>query len=186
MNLARLLALAALALAACVAPSQHDPAAYGTVAVYYAPDDWASSYRDVFREELRVLDRLGPRFVEAATEAEATVVVRHWVSPDCAAAAARWTRGTRVVELDPVCLPGTLVLRTAFQHEVGHALGLAHVCRRAGDAPDCSPVGFGPALMNPFVVTGDAGPGFEEAYVGQVPHFEPSELDLAEFRRTRP
>ena len=183
----RTLALAALAALACAPPSQLNPSRWGTVTVWFGPEDWASSYREEFRAELRALEALGPAFVESSDRTTAAVLVLHWDSGDgCTQGVEQW-RGGREVYLDPVCAAGNLELRAAMGHGVGHALHMQHVCIHPGDAPDCSPVGSGYALMNPSLTFGDdPGPGTESAYTGLVPQPEPTELDLLEYLRTHP
>lgn len=174
------LVLAAL-LAACAAPSQHDEARFGVVRVAFP--DWASVYQEAFRERLEPMGALGPTFVEA-DEAQADVVVRHWDSgPGCAHGAGSWAGG-RDVQIDPACCQGTLALQAAFEHEIGHALGMHHICRRLpSEASDCvGPMGV--AVMNPALTYDHPGDiGFDEAFVAGVSQVDWTDLDLAEFAR---
>jgi hypothetical protein len=52
----------------------------------------------------------------------------------CAQGAADYTAATHTIRIDPVCTHGDLELRTALGHELGHFLGLTHVCRSSGGA----------------------------------------------------
>lgn len=183
--------LAALLLCSCL-PTQNDPLRYGVRRVHVVTGDqpgaFASSYLPTFDEALRDLAALGPTFVRVPDSLSADVTVEHFDSgPACAMGAGSFTLGSAVVRIDPVCTPGLLVQRAALAHEIGHWLGMQHVCRNVGEARDCSPVGYGAAVMNPSLTYGDdAGPTIDTAYVGPVPTFQPSELDLAEFRRAHP
>lgn len=183
----RLLAIAALVLAACP-PSQHDPARYPPVRVHFPPNDWASSYVDQFRLAMQDAAALGPDFSITPDRASATVIVEHIDALGrCAQDGVHHVVGTNRVQIDPVCLSGNLFLRAAFIHEVGHVLGMSHICQHPGDAPDCVTTGFGVAVMNPALSYGDnSGPTFDTAYTGPAPQWFPTDLDLAEFRRTRP
>ncbi len=86
-------------------------------------------------------------------------------------------------EVDPACAAGYTELRAAVGHEIGHALGMGHVCFTAGELADCS-VGIGPAMMNPQIAYGDildAMPGDPLGVATDVP----TALDLSEYSRTR-
>jgi hypothetical protein len=78
---------------------------------------------------------------------------------------------TSYILVDPQRMATEEQLSSVFMHETGHWLGMSHVCtgmetlRRT----DCSPVGHGTSVMNPFT-----DPGL-------MPRF--SDLDAAEFRR---
>lgn len=177
-TLPRLAALAAVALLArCEPATQHDPDRYGRVTVFLA-SDWLPVDRPRLREALANLARLGPAFVETEFASSADVVLRPFASPGCALAG-RHTVGTRIAEVDPACTPGDTAFRTAVAHEVGHVLGMAHVCRREAEAADCSPVGYGSAVMNPYLWE-------QKDPLDPVPFTDrPTDLDLAEFRRVR-
>lgn len=179
-----LLLLSLLAAACTTAPSQHDPARYGEVTVFVAPE-WLDIDEARVVAELTNLNALGPRFVQAPTGTRSTarVIVQPFNSPSCFVDAAHWIVGTRIVEIDPTCTSSDSAFRQAVGHEIGHALGMNHVCEREGDAPDCSPVGWGDAMMGPRIRKADDSPGFTEVYSGALGFDEPTELDLAEFRR---
>lgn len=176
----RLRGWALLALLASCTPTQHDPATYGTVRVFIAPE-WLPIDRQRIRDELARLGALGPAFVEAGEGGRSTaqVVVQPFDSRQCSLGAGRWEVGSRIAEVDPTCTAGDTAFRAAVGHEVGHVLGLHHVCARPGDAPDCSPVGYGPAMMAPTL--GSSVEGFDAA----LSQDEPTVLDLAEYRRAR-
>lgn len=165
-------------------PSQHDPAQYGTVRVYVSAL-WRPADAARVREALPRVAALGPAVVETQDSAAADVIVRPWESPGCAGAGAgRHVVGTRYADVDPVCAAGDDAFAAFVLHEIGHALGMAHVCTLGDDdAPGdpCSPVGRGVAVMNrsPFAKQAFGQPGERIA----VDRF--TGLDLAEFRRAR-
>ena len=90
-----------------------------------------------------------------------------------------WDRATRTVSIAPECLQRRAQLVYTIAHELGHSIGLFHVCRypsevierrRVGD--DCHGTAFGPALMNPYYEYGsDPSPS------------ELTRLDLMELQR---
>lgn len=181
-----LAALAAL-LITC-APSQHDETHYGVITVAFGLSHsdglpWRQDQYNELTAELAALNALGPTFVVGA-EGTSTVVVRPFDSgPNCANGAARWTSGLYEIEIDPVCTPGYTALRAALGHEIGHALGMQHICTRDGEAPFCSPVGYGYAMMNPSLSYGDV---FNSDGPNDIASDTPTDLDLAELRRVRP
>lgn len=65
------------------------------------------------------------------------------------------------IRLDADSMESTNQLQSVFMHETGHWLGMQHVCtgREALQRTDCSPVGRGAAIMNPFV-NSDTAPRF--------------------------
>ena len=180
-----LLALALVAGGCADPPTQHNEARYGVVRVFVAPE-WLELDKVQIRQQLVNLDALGPSFVEAGEGGRSTarVIVQPMTSgAGCFADAAHWIVGTRIVEIDRTCMVSESSFRQAVGHEVGHALGMLHICEREGDLPDCSPVGYGDAMMGPRLRPTDDAPGFTEAYTGALGFDEPTDLDLAEFRR---
>ncbi len=173
---------AVLALVACP-PTQNDPALYGSVSVYVDPG-WFGFQSEWIDQELGYLGALGPTFHRTAARESADVVVLPAAFEDCQRnGAGRWIVGTRVVEVDPVCTPGEDAFRAAIGHEIGHALGLSHVCTASDlDVPGdpCSPVGRGVAMMNPRLRSSS---GSGELFDGAQER--PTALDLLEFQRVR-
>lgn len=180
------LAVVAVLCLQCVAPDQHDETKWSTVTVGFGPSlrGDALPFRDdqltELRKQIRTLWALGPTFTEAP-EGSAQWILRPFDSgPGCANGVGRYLPGTRFMECDVVCAHGYGELRTCLAHELGHALGMKHICRQSGELTDCSPVGYGPAIMNPSGI--DTDPFEPMPAIGYVP----TDLDLAEFRRTRP
>lgn len=176
----------------CNKPTQHNQTRYGTVTVAFAQSldgiwDFNQTQRSALQEELNDLSALGPTFV-LAPEGSATYVIRAWSSGGhCEHGAGQWTPGTHFAEVDATCTGGLLGLRTAVAHELGHMLGMQHICMAANELTNCSPVGYGPAIMNPNVSYGDPLVGEENvsAYTG-VPQVAPSHLDILEYSRVHP
>lgn len=183
--------LAATAVPSCVAPAtNHDEARYGVLRVAFGPsldgyDDWRPDQVAALRPALLALARLGPTVVVVAEGAdpEPDVVVRPAVLPP--GVGARYTLGTRYVEVDPAQAPGTPALQSVAAHDVMHFWVIrrygfrGHVCAHAGAAADCHPRVFGEALLNPAALRQDDGPSFDEAWTGDFPVTEPTHVDVA-------
>lgn len=183
------LAILGLFIAAlgCEPPSQHDPTRYGEVRVYVDPA-WLGIDQVQIEQELENLNTLGPQFVRAGAGERRTarVVVQPYATArGCQVEAARWIVGTRIVEVDRTCKVSESSFRQAIGHEIGHALGMNHICEHPSDSDtmECSPVGYGDAMMGPRIRQSDEGPGWGEVYSGTLGFDEPTVLDLAEFRR---
>ena len=78
---------------------------------------------------------------------------------------------TDVVLLDIDKITEDLAFQIVFLHELGHWFGMRHVCRVRGERSECSPVGYGEAVLNPAI-------GYDTGYSEQF-----TQLDLNEFHR---
>lgn len=181
-------------------PDQHSPARYGVVQVYLR-GGWSPDERARIGAELSRLNRLGPLFewyrAELQPEPEPTpttdphahvrvaVVVRgEWGPAGCRMfGIGNYSTVNHLIHVDPVCGPGD-ALASAVAHELGHFLGMNHVCRSAGESRDftCSPVGYDPdSIMNPAMSLDGAESG--SSFPTGLPPLSPSFKDLAEFNR---
>lgn len=187
------------ALVACAAPSQYDPAAFGSFTVAVGPSldgvyDWQPAQRAALESGLLALRGLGPG-VALTTEGAADVVVRAAsLGGDCGA----FRQGLAYVEADAACASqrgGMGFVVQAAAHEVVHwwtwrRWGAApHVCDwpvGAAVPPGCHPdvrCPGGGCLMSPGLARVDGGPGFSEAYSGDAAVEAPQAPDLALARR---
>lgn len=164
---------------ACDAGAPADVAPeWGTVRVWVSPVFEASARRTILRELLR-LHALGPAFEESPAPGGGVVEVRPFRG-DCFSDVAHVLPGSRVVELDLSCMSSEEAVQQLVGHEIGHALGLSHVCTQPGELPECSPVGYGLALMGPRV---RRTTGLGEVFSGALGTADPTDLDRAELLR---
>lgn len=110
--------------------------------------------------------RVAPRIVSSHPD----VTIRFWVEHTCAERfLGIYHFNTSYVLIDPDCMASNFQFKTSVIHELGHWLGMRHVCnldRRTSDG--CSPIGFGSATMNP--------------YLSPVRFLSPTALDRIEYR----
>lgn len=80
----------------------------------------------------------------------------------------RW--GTNYILVDPNCTYSVQQFKATVEHEIGHFLGMQHICTNDGRTTDtCSNVGRGDAIMNPYL---------------RLNHnLVPSNLDILEFTK---
>lgn len=177
------LLLSALAVSACY-PTQNDPT-LAPVRVYLS-STLLSSEKELVREELPRLSALGPSFVETADRSVADVTVTSWESPDCRRIAGEAVVGGRVARIDFVCAAGIDAAEAFVGHEIGHALGMLHVCNYGDHSDGCSPTVYlsntrQPALMSPSpFAEGD------DSTLGTIAVTHPQREDLAEWLRVHP
>lgn len=129
------------------------------------PNNYASIINDV----LPLLSRWDVRG-RVVTNGNYDLYIRNWAKTCSEPALGRYTHGTGFVDISPECTYTETQFRAVVLHEIGHWLGLDHICMPSGETTDhCSPVGRGRAIMNPYI-----------AYDHPL---EITELDLAERRR---
>lgn len=166
-------------LAVDAPPEAAAPVVWPPVEVFLAPG-WEPGQREVVLRALRRLHALGPAFEEARAAGPRAVVLRTFRGAGCFEEVLRFP-APRVVELDLSCMAGEEAQQQAVAHGVGHALGMAHICGEPGELPECSPVGFGLAMMGPRLRP--ASSGRAEVYSGARGTADPTDLDRAELRR---
>lgn len=189
----------ALALVGCLAPTQYDPAVYGTVKVAFGPSvdgsdqDWLPDQLTELRDELADMGRLGPLWQEVG-EGDADVVVRPFDARACTAGAGSYSPGAGFVEVDPdaACTPGFSALRRAVAHELMHwwtwhtARWVGHLCQDPSDRPDCHPtITCRDCVLSPGLSTSPSGSSGEEDWQAGSDFIDPAPqaADLALFAR---
>lgn len=177
------LALVIVAVGAC---GQHDEARFGVVRV--AVEDCREPQRGWIVAELDSLAALGPTWRLAGAGETPDVTVRCVAFPDGSQAAARYTAGSNVVEVDPANAPGEFAIRSAAGHDLFHwrvdrgphpERFVFHVCRFQDEQPPCYAGTFDRnAMMVPSQGVAGGGTGsFDEVDVGTLAQYEPQFSD---------
>jgi hypothetical protein len=124
---------------------------------------------DWIRDSLRYLEKLG--VIATVERTNTDVLIRRWRSQNCLhGRMGQYWWGRSFVEIDPDCSTGRQQFEALIEHELGHWLGMHHICRVDGRTSDtCSNVGRGSAIMNPYL---------------DVDHnLTPTRLDIEEYER---
>lgn len=178
----RTLAFLIALLAGCY-PDQSNPDL--TPVKVYLSTTLLTSEQGFVRAELPFLGALGPRFIETTDRATADVVVTSWQSPDCSRIAGEAEVGGRIARIDFTCAAGEDAAMAFVGHEIGHALGMLHICRYGENAPGCSPTVYlwnttQPAMMSPSPLAE------AEGVIGTIGVTHPQREDLQEWTRVHP
>jgi hypothetical protein len=172
------------------AKGNHDQTRFGIYKIRLS--GWGELYQAWAKETLPSLNRLGPTFQIVDSGEDITVYnvsrvtsVTQCISLHGIAFEHNASTGASRIIIDPVCTRGENEFKTAFMHEVGHSLGMTHVCRLQDSQSGCSSVGRGAAVMNPSIVYDTQVQDELEEQLGATPTWEIQELDIREFCRIR-
>jgi hypothetical protein len=181
----KLLSLLACALlASCTDPPARLPPTGTTIRVALAPDPtgltgWREEHHRAFVLALDALTATGDTWVEGEP---ADLRVRSFDAGERCTHAGEYAPGEGSVRVDYACAPGTELLAYAITHEALHwltwrrARWVGHVCRAPGDAPDCTALVQGDAVLNPVLPRAFDGEG--EPLGPPDPHLRPADLEL--------
>ncbi len=142
-------------------PTNHNESIYGIYKIKII--GWDDAQGQIFtqwaRETLPELNRLGPTFQIVESNEDIYILRSNMVDDinQCGTNSAivyqfDAIRNKKRIVIDPTCIRGELQFKTAFMHEIGHSLGMYHVCRANEQRSDCSTVGRGLAIMNPLLI----------------------------------
>jgi len=177
-------------------PNNHQEAVYGVWRVRLAGDGWDQGNRRIIASRvMEELSRLGPTVKVVESGEDVPVYIDDGIQSgnraDCFAGVYYPSRG--YVKLVPVCMTSSIEFESTLMHEVGHSMGMQHVCRRDREVSDCSSVGYGVSFMNPGLDyvgtdTETSTSSLERGEldrVSSVPMTEVTGLDVEEFKRVR-
>lgn len=176
-------------------PNNHNETRFGVYKIRMV--GWEGTQGRMFtqwaQETLPQLNRLGPTFQLVESDENISVLKINIVdrNDQCANIAAiayqrNTLTGVHRIIIDPICTQGELQFKAAFMHEIGHSLGMSHICTTSDRRNDCSPVGRGPAVMNPHLLNETRNENsLHTINVGVLPTWEIQDLDIREFCRIR-
>lgn len=179
-------------------PNLNDSKRWGNVYLQLDSNSFSQHFQETTRSILPELNRLGPTFILENTinlnnlhpntiRIYNVDLTSGQVGRCPLKGIGRYLPGQGRVEVDTGCIHGDLEFKTTLMHEIGHALGMIHICRQ-GETPrtndTCSPVGRGGAVMNTSLLLDTVDEiTTGEAYTGQIPEFQIQALDIKEFQR---
>jgi hypothetical protein len=171
--------------------NNHDENKYGVFRVRLAGEGWDDAGRPALvRQAFQELNRIGPTV--AVVESGEHVVVRidqTFLSSNLRNCyAGLYTREpVPQIKLVPTCMRSGIEFQSTLMHEVGHALGMQHICRKDREVADCSPVGHQVSIMNPGLDYSDSFPSTDVTNeldrISSVPMVEITGIDVQEFKR---
>lgn len=108
---------------------------------------------------------------QVVSQLESNVEVRKWTEHRCSDhLLGQYTLNDAHVLIDPTCIHSDNQYQSVIVHELGHWLGMRHICKEDGRTTDtCSSVGKGVSVLNPYL---------------DLNHSPvPSRLDVSEYNR---
>lgn len=136
--------------------------------------DFSQHSRELATQALGALNRFGitTEIVGINSNPNPNITVNLWRHHDCTDdRIGIYTHGENLVEVDPGCSATDEQFQTIVVHEIGHWLGLRHICNSDNVTSDrCSDIGRGVAVMNPYLSSDQS--------------HEPTQLDIDEYTQT--
>lgn len=169
-------------------PNSHNETKYGVYKINLSGEEWGRlNRRQLVLETLPELNRLGPtmRLVDSGGDVLVLIDQNQSTTRNCYSG--DFMRSQRVITLYPTCISSNIEFKSTFMHEIGHSLGMNHICRKDGEVNDCSPIVRGISIMNPGLDYTDVFENqsiFDEINrISSVPSIEIVDLDIKEFNR---
>lgn len=168
--------------------NNHNEKKYGVLELNLSGDAWdRMGRRQLVTETLSELNRIGPTIKFTQDRGDVTVIISSSSQYTRNCYAGEYIHSQRTIILHPTCISSNIEFKSTFMHEVGHALGLSHICRRDREVNDCSPATYGISIMNPGLDYTDAFENtsvFDEINrISSVPSIEVTHREVSEFKR---
>lgn len=117
---------------------------------------FTESEHRIFREAMIALRALAKVMVEVEQGKEHDLEVKYWDNPSTTNNyIGLYTCGTNFIQIASSRIPSDEQIRTVFLHEVGHWMGMGHICSFSDDpnkvVGGCSEANYGRAIMNPSI-----------------------------------
>lgn len=144
---------------------------------YTIDSHFGINHSNLIRDIMPNFVEIGVDVLEVRHEDHPNVTIRYWRNEGSEdrcedSRIGVYRHHANYVEVDPDCSESDYQFQVTVLHEVGHWLGLRHICNTDGRTTNnyCSRVGRGSAIMNPYIDW------------AQSPHF--TDLDRMERSRT--
>lgn len=186
-----LIFLSAFAVSFMTRANNNNPSKYGVYKIRLAGDGWELGERQsIVMDSIKELNRLGPTIMIVDSGENVAVYLddqrQSTNRTNCFAGIYQDTPSPRI-KLIPTCIRSNIEFQSTFMHEVGHALGMQHICRKTNDASDCSNVGYAVSFMNPALNYGSIFSSLQIMSESDedlsVPMVEVTSYDVGEFQR---
>jgi hypothetical protein len=168
--------------------NNHNEIKYGIYEINLNGEEWKRfNRRELILETLPELNRLGPtmRLVDSGGDVLVLIDQNQTFTKNCFAG--EFLLSQRIITLYSTCIRSDIEFKSTFMHEIGHSLGLMHICRRDREVNDCSPIGHGISIMNPgldYIDVFENQSVFDEInQISSIPSIEIVDLDIKEFNR---
>ncbi len=123
-----------------------------TVVFYYIDSHFTPQHKAFIRRAVRGYERVGLIFIETSVYSESRIIVQRWRNESRESTVfGVYVDGTKRILIDVDRMGTESQTVAAIMHELGHWIGMNHVCRTPNETVHCSTVGYGNAIMNPNI-----------------------------------
>lgn len=119
---------------------------------YYVDPHFTSWHKTLIRIAVRGYERVGLIFIETLDYSESRIIIQRWRNEIRESTVfGVYVDGTKRILIDVDRMTTESQIVAAIMHELGHWIGMNHVCREPNESANCSSVGYGNAIMNPNI-----------------------------------